>query len=176
MREPVSKRISSLALRALAALALAVAPCHLTTDGLVKTSAAHAGNGNGNGGNGGGNNGNGNGNGGNSGSPGGSNSGNGGNNGNAGGNGNGDGDGNNGTGNGQGNSSAGSVGSSDQGTHVNLATGDKVEVVGGKITVLHPNGMKEEVENGRFEMMDALGRTIVERKATQDDIVRLQSL
>lgn len=165
MREPVLKRISSSTVRALAALALAVAPWHLTADGSVKTSAAHAGNGNG---------GNSGGNGGNSGSAGGSNSGNGGNNGNAGGNG--DGDGNNGNGNGQGNSSGGGLGSSDQGTHVNLATGDKVEVGGGKITVLHPNGMKEEVENGRFEMRDALGRTIVERKATQDDIMRLQSL
>ncbi|MEW6633620.1 MAG: hypothetical protein AB1440_22345 [Pseudomonadota bacterium] len=170
MREPVLIRISSSTVRALAALALAVAPWHLTADGSVKTSAAHAGNGNGNGGNG-------NGNGGGSGN-GGNGNGNGGNNGNAGGNGNGngDGDGNNGTGNGQGNSSVGGLGSSDQGTHVNLATGDKVEVVGDKITVLHPNGMKEEVENGRFEMRDALGRTIVERKATQDDIMRLQSL
>lgn len=160
MREPASKRICLLTLRVTAALALAVAPYHLTTDGSAKISAAYAGNGNGNGGKGGGN-----GDGG-----GGSNSGN------AGGNGSGDGG---GSGNGKnGNSGDSSSGdnSGNQGSHVNPATGDKVEVSGGKITVLHPNGMKEEVEDGRFEMTDALGRTIVERKATQDDIKRLQSL
>ncbi len=45
---------------------------------------------------------------------------------------------------------------------------------GSKVEVTHPDGTKEEVENGKFEMKDATGRTIVERPATPDDIARLQ--
>jgi hypothetical protein len=58
--------------------------------------------------------------------------------------------------------------------HVNPTTGDKVEVDGNKVEVTHPDGTKEEVENGKFEMKDATGRTIVERPATPADIARLQ--
>ena len=47
---------------------------------------------------------------------------------------------------------------------------------GNKIEVKHPDGIREEIENGRFEMKDALGRTIVERPATANDISRLQAL
>jgi hypothetical protein len=36
--------------------------------------------------------------------------------------------------------------------------------------------MKEEVQNGRFEMIDAQGRTIIERQATEEDLNRLLSL
>lgn len=58
--------------------------------------------------------------------------------------------------------------------HVNPTTGDKVEVDGNKVEVTHPDGTKEQVENGKFEMKDATGRTIVERPATPADIARLQ--
>ena len=59
--------------------------------------------------------------------------------------------------------------------HVNAA-GDKVEISADKIEVTHADGTREEIENGRLEMKDALGRTIVERAATAEDIARLQSL
>ncbi|TIX39097.1 MAG: hypothetical protein E5V40_17535, partial [Mesorhizobium sp.] len=61
-------------------------------------------------------------------------------------------------------------------SHVNAATGDKVEIDGDTIKVVHPDGMKEEIRNGRFEMEDALGRTIVERQATPEDLARLLGL
>ncbi|KUM27823.1 hypothetical protein AU467_15690 [Mesorhizobium loti] len=153
-------RIFRLALRATAALALVVATCHFTPAKLL-VATAYAGNGNGGGGNGGGGNGgNGNGNGGNSGG----NSGNS----NAGG-----GNANAGPGN---NSGKGNTSPGNKASHVNATTGDTVEVDGNKITVVHRNGMKEEIENGRFEMTDAQGRTIVEREATQADLARLLSL
>jgi len=59
---------------------------------------------------------------------------------------------------------------------MNSATGDKVEVDATGITVTHPNGMKEDIHNGRFTMKDALDRTIVERPATPADVARLKSL
>lgn len=169
-----------LGLRALTALALVVAPFHLSIDGPVvaKAYAGKGGNGNGGNGNGGGNSGGGNNGGGNSG---GGNNGNG--NGNSGGNssgnsnsgGNSNSAGNN-SGNSKGatNSAAGST--ADVADHVNAATGDKVEVSGNSIQVTHRNGMKETVENGRFRMEDKFGRTIVDRKATVADLNRLNSL
>ncbi len=60
--------------------------------------------------------------------------------------------------------------------HVDPATGAKVEVSGDSIEVKHPNGVKEELENGRYEMKDASGRTIVERQATAEDIARMNDL
>ena len=53
--------------------------------------------------------------------------------------------------------------------------GTKVEINGNDIEVVHASGIKEEIENGRFEMKDASGRTIVERPATAADIARLAS-
>ncbi|RWB67422.1 MAG: hypothetical protein EOQ49_25520 [Mesorhizobium sp.] len=148
-------------LRALAALAFAIAPFHLSLDGpaVTKAYADKGGNGNGNGG------GNGNGNGG-------------GNNGNGNGNGGSNGNSNNGNGNTSGNSSAKSTSSStaDVEDHVTAATGDKVEVSANSIEVTHRNGMKETIENGRFRMEDKFGRTIVERRATVADLDRLKSL
>ncbi|TGP20369.1 MULTISPECIES: hypothetical protein [unclassified Mesorhizobium] len=157
MREPASRRFVRLTLRAAAALALVVATGHFTPDSLAKllVPTAYAGNGHG-GGNGGGNSGGGN-SGGNSG-----NSNAGGGNANAG-------PGNN---NGKGNTNPGGSAAS----HVNATTGDIVEIDGNKITVTHRNGMKEEIENGRFEMTDAQGRTIVERWATEKDQARLLGL
>ncbi|RWF97519.1 MAG: hypothetical protein EOQ38_23475 [Mesorhizobium sp.] len=146
-------------LRALVALALVVAPFHLSFDGPVvaKAYAGKGGNGNGNGG---GNSGGGNGNGNSGGNSGNSNSG-----------------GNNGNGN-SGNSkgATNTAATGDVDDHVNAATGDKVEVSANSIQVTHRNGMKESIENGRFRMEDKFGRTIVERKATVADLDRLKSL
>jgi hypothetical protein len=153
MREPASKRFVRLTLRAAAALALAVVTVHFTPDSLAKLLVATAYAGNGHGGGGGGNGGN---SGGNSG------------NGNAGG-----GNANAGPGN---NSGKGNTNPGKSASHVNATTGDTVEIDGNKITVIHRNGMKEEIENGRFEMTDALGRTIVDRWATQEDLARLLGL
>ncbi|RUW44585.1 hypothetical protein EOA32_36340 [Mesorhizobium sp. M1A.F.Ca.ET.072.01.1.1] len=163
MREPASKRFVRLTLRAAAALALFAAPGHFTSNSLAKLLVATAyadngnGGGNGNGGNGGGGNSGGGNAGGNSG-----NSNSGGGNANAG-------PGNN---SGKGNTNPGGKAAS----HVNAATGDIVEIDGNRITIIHRNGMKEEIENGRFEMSDAQGRTIVERRATEKDLARLLGL
>ena len=51
--------------------------------------------------------------------------------------------------------------------------GTRVEINGNDIEVVHASGIKEEIENGRFEMKDASGRTIIERPATAADIARL---
>jgi len=59
---------------------------------------------------------------------------------------------------------------------VNAVTGDTVSVIGNAIKVVHANGFREEVANGRFEMKDALGRRIVERAATAADLARLKGL
>lgn len=59
--------------------------------------------------------------------------------------------------------------------HVNPATGVRVEVEGNNIEVEFPDGTKEEIENGRFERKNALGRTIVERPATTRDVARLRA-
>ncbi len=56
--------------------------------------------------------------------------------------------------------------------HVNSA-GQKVERRGNNIEVVHASGIKEEIEGGVYEMKDAKGRTIVERRATSADIARL---
>ncbi|MBZ9953249.1 hypothetical protein [Mesorhizobium sp. BR1-1-15] len=160
MRSSIMAHCCWLALRAVPALALTIAPYHLdfhgSAAGIVASSAqAKPGGNSGNGGGGG------NGNGGNGGN--GNNGG--GNNGNAGGNGN-NGGGNNGKG----------KGANSSGKHVNATTGDRVEIDDNKIVVQHPNGFGEEIEKGRFKMTDALGRTIVERPATAADISRLKGL
>lgn len=60
--------------------------------------------------------------------------------------------------------------------HVNPETGDRVEVEGDHIEVLHTDGTKEEIDGGVYEMKDARGRTIIERRATQADVDRLMAL
>ena len=40
-------------------------------------------------------------------------------------------------------------------------------------TVTHPNGMKESLTNGRYEMRDAQDRVIVNRDATLFDVLRI---
>ncbi|MEI9429118.1 hypothetical protein [Mesorhizobium sp. Cs1299R1N3] len=158
MRGSITARCCRLALRSAALLALTVAPYGIAFHGFVPgidAATAHADRGGG-GGNGGGGNG---GNGGN----GGGNSGGNGNSGNSNGN---SGGGNNGNGKGQ----------RDKSSHVNATTGDEVDVDGNKITVQHPDGMTENIENGRFRMKDALGRTIIDRPATPADVSRLKAL
>jgi hypothetical protein len=60
--------------------------------------------------------------------------------------------------------------------HVNPVTGIIVEINGSDIEVQHPDGIKEKIENGRYEMKDANDRTIVERDATESDRGRLRAL
>ena len=43
------------------------------------------------------------------------------------------------------------------------------------VEVVYSNGVKEEVENGRFEQKNAAGRTIVQRPATEADLARIDS-
>ncbi|TPK69767.1 hypothetical protein FJ930_21120 [Mesorhizobium sp. B2-4-15] len=174
MRRSITTRCFRLALGSASALALTVAPYHIAFHGFAPglyAASAQAGKGGGNSGGGNSGNGGGNSSGGNSGN-GGGNSG-GGNSGNGNGNNPGTGSGDDGSGNpgsspGQNNSGASS--------HVNVATGDKVEVDGKKITVQHPDGLTEKIENGRFRMEDALGRTIIDRRVTPADISRLKAL
>ncbi|MBZ9662025.1 hypothetical protein LB523_23540 [Mesorhizobium sp. ESP-6-4] len=177
MRNRPFSRLAWLALRVFSALALIFAPWHITFDGAPRIAAATAA-GNGNGGNG-GNGGGGGGGSGNSGSAGGSNSGNSGDNGNS------NGQGDNGNSNaGASNPNAGPGNNSGKGntnpggknSYTNAATGDTLSIDGDKVTVIHRNGMKEQVQNGRFEMTDAQGRTIIERQATEEDLSRLLNL
>lgn len=71
---------------------------------------------------------------------------------------------------------ADNVSNSSQKTRVNLATGDKVTVRGNVIEVVHPDGISEKIEAGRFSMKDALGRTIIDRAARASDVKRLKAL
>ena len=162
MQKSTLNRVCLLALRASTVLALVAAPYHLsfTSGGKVVPAAAHAKSEGGGGGNGGGDGG---GNGGNSGSGG-----------------DGDHGGNSGPGGNSGSRGGADGADHDAGDdhgreHVNAA-GDKVEMSDDKTEVTHADGTKEEIENGRLEVKDATGRTIVERPATAEDIARLQAL
>ncbi|WP_146172597.1 hypothetical protein [Mesorhizobium helmanticense] len=85
--------------------------------------------------------------------------------------------GNSGNDNSKGNDSGDSDdGSSGGETRVNPATGDKVTVRGNVIEVVHPDGISERVEAGRFRMKDALGRTIIDRALKASDVKRLKAL
>ena len=42
--------------------------------------------------------------------------------------------------------------------------------------VIHRNGLREELGNGRYNMKDAKGRTIVDRRATGKDSTRMREL
>lgn len=57
--------------------------------------------------------------------------------------------------------------------HVNPDTGVKFKIKGKDIEVRYPNGMREEIHNGLYEMKDRWGRRIVKRSATPADRVRL---
>jgi len=60
--------------------------------------------------------------------------------------------------------------------HVDPATGAKVEVEGSKIEIVFPDGWKEELENGIYELKDPSGRTVVERPATPEDVARMRDI
>lgn len=60
--------------------------------------------------------------------------------------------------------------------HVNPATGDRTEVRGNDIYVVHRNGMGERVVGNRYEMRDARGRVIINRRAKENDRARLRSM
>ncbi|HWT31352.1 MAG TPA: hypothetical protein VN240_10055, partial [Propylenella sp.] len=60
--------------------------------------------------------------------------------------------------------------------HIDPATGAKVEVEGNKIEIVFPDGWKEELENGIYELKDPSGRTVVERPATAEDVARMQDI
>ena len=62
------------------------------------------------------------------------------------------------------------------GQAVNSSTRDRVKVDGSNVEVLHGNGMKEAVTDGRYEMKDSRGRTIVNRPATGADRTRLRGM
>jgi hypothetical protein len=49
----------------------------------------------------------------------------------------------------------------------------KVERGGGSVEVIYSNGVKEEIENGRYELKNAAGRTVMERPATGRDLSRI---
>ena len=43
------------------------------------------------------------------------------------------------------------------------------------IEVSYADGWREELENGRYELKDAQGRTVIERRATTEDMQRLSA-
>ena len=49
----------------------------------------------------------------------------------------------------------------------------KVERSASGVEITYSNGVREEIENGRFEQKDAAGRTVIERPATGSDVARL---
>ncbi len=153
MRAPSLTRICWFVLRATTALVLTVAPYHVTFDGTAKVVPADV-RAEDDGGE----------------SEGGSGSGSGG----SGGSGSGGSNSGSGSGGNSGGNSGGGTGPGN--SHVNPETGDKVSIHGSTIQVVHPDGLREKIENGRFVMKDALGRTIVERAATGTDLARLKRL
>jgi len=60
--------------------------------------------------------------------------------------------------------------------YVSPATCNKIRVKGSNIEVVHPDGIKEEIVNGRYEMNDAKGRTIIKRPVTGSDRARLRTM
>ena len=50
----------------------------------------------------------------------------------------------------------------------------KVEQNGSNLEIVYSNGIKEEIEGGRYELKNAAGRTVIERTATADDIARIE--
>jgi hypothetical protein len=58
----------------------------------------------------------------------------------------------------------------------NIRTGDRIEVMGDRITITYRDKTTETIVGGRFEMKDSLGRRIVERAVTNDDFDRLVDL
>jgi hypothetical protein len=60
--------------------------------------------------------------------------------------------------------------------HVNPVTGTMIEINGSNVEVLHRDGFREEIVDGRYSMNDAQGRLIVERSATESDRARFRAM
>lgn len=58
-------------------------------------------------------------------------------------------------------------------TYINVTTGDRIEVRGASVGVVHSNGLSERIDGGHYEMRDAMGRTIIRRQAKKSDRARL---
>ncbi|WP_287063694.1 hypothetical protein [Mesorhizobium sp.] len=58
-------------------------------------------------------------------------------------------------------------------TYINVTTGDRIEVRGASVGVVHSNGLSERIDGGHYEMRDAMGRTIIRRQAKNSDRARL---
>lgn len=161
----IAARCCRLALGSAAALALTIAPCRIVLHGSIPTidaTSAQAAKGGGNNGGGRGSRGGKSGNGGNCAGCGSNDSG---------------GDGGNGSSGPAGGAGGGGKGRGDRdASHPTVTTGDKVDTDDDKITVQHPDGMTEKIENGRFTMQDALGRTIIDRRAKPADVRRLKAM
>ena len=56
-----------------------------------------------------------------------------------------------------------------------IETGDTVTVSPNAIELRHRNGISERITKGRYQMWDAQGRTIIDRRATSSDRVRLRA-
>jgi len=69
----------------------------------------------------------------------------------------------------------GSDDQSGRGHHIG-PSGENIEVRGNRIQVIYPNGWKEELKDGLFEMRDPVGRIVVKRSATLKDRARMRLL
>jgi hypothetical protein len=51
----------------------------------------------------------------------------------------------------------------------------KIEESGSGLEIVYSNGIKEEIEGGRYELKNAAGRTVIQRTATAADRARIES-
>jgi hypothetical protein len=51
----------------------------------------------------------------------------------------------------------------------------KIERTATGVEVVYSNGVKEEIEDGRYELKNPAGRTVMERSATQRDVTRINA-
>lgn len=151
------RQFCRLVLGATTAAGLATSPLTFTASSGLAANAAHArGNGGGGGGNGGGG---------------------GGGNGGSGGSGNGGGGGGGGKGGGPGGGKGNAAGRGrGRGIGSEAARGQQRAGAAANVSIVHANGMRETIQDGRYEMRDAQGRTVINRPATIVDQVRLRSM
>jgi hypothetical protein len=71
--------------------------------------------------------------------------------------------------------SAGAPGSAATSSVTKTKTGDTVTVSPNAIQLRHRNGISERITKGRYQMWDAQGRTIIDRRATSADRIRLHA-
>ncbi|MFQ5623225.1 MAG: hypothetical protein ACE5FS_07485 [Paracoccaceae bacterium] len=74
------------------------------------------------------------------------------------------------SGSGSSNSGSGSGGGGHGGDRIRAP---KVEITADGVEVVFADGTKEEIRNGWYELKNTFGRTIAERRATQEDFMRL---